>query len=205
MTLMKSSRTIRGICNRNAKRLMVLVAANLCVHAAAYAAESRTCHRWLERIVQHSSYPEAKGSALRSTVSVLSSDPWAVASMGEAEKMKAIQCLLGAENDLRPAAFSGATRPDISQTFAPARVNLAALYAVSYIYTGHYDHAGAVALRGDDASYTDAMGNYVTKERAIHRAYRAYRTWFAKVRQIGLAKSEQLGLRPLHGTGLRWY
>jgi len=62
-----------------------------------------------------------------------------------------------------------------------------------------------VALRGEDASYTDSSGNYVTKANAIHKAYKAYREWFTKVRQIGLASAQQSGLQPLAGTGLRWY
>ena len=118
--------------------------------------------------------------------------------MTDTEKVKAIECLLEAENDLRPAAFSGATRFDISQTFAPARVNLAALYAVSYVYSGHYDHAAAVALRGDDASYTDSSGNYVTKASAIHKAYQAYRAWFAKACPMGGLTNAQ------HADGISW-
>lgn len=131
-------------------------------------------------------------------------DPWEVASLTQAQKLKAIQCLLGAEHDLRSAAFSGGYRPDVSQLFAPVRVNLAALYAISYIYNGRYDHADAVALRGDDAWYSDS-GLYATKTRAIHKAYRAYRAWFAKVRGMGLANAQRAALQPLDGTGLRWY
>jgi hypothetical protein len=94
---------------------------------------------------------------------------------------------------------------DISQTFAPPQVNLAALYAISYVYSGHYDHAGAVALRGDGASTTDSSGNYVTKPAAIRKAYNSYRAWFAKVRQLGLACANEKGLQPLEGSGLTWY
>lgn len=207
MTPMTSSRTTRSI--RSSRRILALVVVSLGLHAMAYAEDSPTCRQWLERVAQEPKHVQAKGAALGSgpagTVVGPSSDPWEVATMTETEKLKIIQCLLGAENDLRPAAFSGATRFDISQTFAPARVNLAALYLVSYIYSGHYDHAAAVALRGDDASYTDSSGNYVTKPDAIHKAYQAYRAWFAKVRQIGFAKAQQAGLQPLEGTGLRWY
>jgi hypothetical protein len=133
------------------------------------------------------------------------SDPWSVASLSEAKKLQAIECFLTVENDLRPAAFGGAVRFDVSQTFAQPHVNLAALYAISYIYSGRYDHAAAVALRGEDASYTDSSGNYVTKPSAIHKAYKAYREWFTKVRQLGLARAQEAGLQPLEGSGLRWY
>jgi len=117
-----------------------------------------------------------------------------------------MRCLLEAENDLRPAAISGAVRLEVSQTFAPAQVNLAALYAISYIYTGRYDHSAAVALRGEDASSTDSRGSYVvTNASAVHRAYKAYRAWFTKVQQQGLAGAQKSGLQPLDGSGLRWY
>ena len=119
--------------------------------------------------------------------------------------MEAIECLLGEDNDLRPAAFGGSVRLEVSQTFAIPTANLAALYAISYIYSGHYDHAAAVALRGDDASFTDSNGNYVTKASAIQKAYKAYRAWFVKVREMGLASAQKSGLQPLEGTGLSWY
>jgi hypothetical protein len=175
----------------------------------AHSEDSPTCRQWLEKVAQAPKHVHAKVAAPEGSPTAaivgLSSDPWDVASLSEPEKLNAIECLLGAENDLRPAAFSGVTRFDISQTFAPAQVNLAALYAISYIYSGHYDHAAAVALRGDDASHTDSSGNYVTKASAIHKAYKAYRAWFAKARQMGLANAQKSGLQPLEGTGLRWY
>jgi hypothetical protein len=119
--------------------------------------------------------------------------------------LKGIGCLLAAESDTNPAAFSGSIRFDISQTFAPAKVNLAALYAISYLYTGNFDHAAAVALRGEGASFTDSRGNYVTKGSAIHKAYLAYRTWFKKVQAVGLTEALHSDLQPLRDTGLSWY
>ena len=163
----------------------------------------------MEKIIERPKHVQAKGLVSgrgpTAPIAAPSADPWDVASFSEAEKLNAIQCLLGAENDLKPAALSGATRFDVLQIFAPARVNLAALYTVSYIYTGRYDHAAAVALRGEDASYTDSTGNYATKASAIHNACRAYRVWFTKVRQRGLVSAQRAGLQPLDGTGLRWY
>lgn len=208
MTSPRTTRSIRSR-NRSSRRILFLFVLGLGLHTTAYAEDSPACRRWLDEVAQEPQHVQKKkanvGSGQAGAVVRPSSDPWEVASLPEAEKMKAIECLLSAENDLRPAAFSGATRFDISQMFAPARVNLAALYAVSYIYSGHYDHAAAVALRGDDASYTDSSGSYVTKPSAIHEAYKAYRAWFVKVRQIGLVKAQRAGVQPLAGTGLRWY
>jgi hypothetical protein len=202
---MTSSHITRSI--RSTRLLAVLLVVNVGLHATAYGEGTPRCRQWLEKVTEHPTHAQAKGVEPQSSAgpSTLSSDPWAIASLTDTDKVAAIECLLGAENDQRPAGFSGATRLDISQTFAPARVNLAALYLISYMYSGHYDHAGAVALRGDDASYVDGKGNYVTTPSAIRRAYRSYRVWFAKVRRIGLAKAQQAGLQPLEGSGLRWY
>ena len=194
---------------RSSKRLLAVFVVSLGLHTMAHAQDSPGCRPWLEKVTEAPNHVQKKGvesgGGSREPSVAPSVDPWNITSLSEEEKLKAIQCFLDAENDLKPAAFSGATRFDVSQTFAPARVNLAALYAISYIYTGHFDHAAAVALRGEDASYTDSSGNYVTRPSAIHEAYRAYRAWFAKVRPIGLGKAKQSGLQPLDGTALRWY
>jgi hypothetical protein len=170
----------------------------------AHAEGSPKCRRWIAEVTKG----DAGGSeAKKGTTSLLvpEPDPWGVASLSEAEKLQAIECFLTLENNLEPAAFGGAVRLDVSQTFASPHVNLAALYAISYVYSGHYDHAAAVALRGEGASTTDSSGNYVTKPAAVRKAYISYRAWFAKVRRLGLARSQQQGLQPLEGSGLTWY
>ena len=177
--------------------------------ASAQAQMPSRCDRWLDKVAQSPSRgqslsPEEYRFSI-SSIDAWPSDPWGVASFSEADKMEAIECLLTAENDMRPAAFSGVVRLEISQTFAQAHVNIAALYAISYIYTGRFDHAGAVALRGEGASYTDHNGNYVTRVSAIHRAYKAYRRWFQQVRQHGLGTAHASADLPLDGSGLRWY
>jgi len=189
---------------------IVVIASGLPVMGKAKT--TPTCGRWVDKVAQGPKHAQSGQSApgggsigTIGTIDFVSTDPWGVASLTEAEKLEAIQCLLGAENDLRPAAFGGVTRLDVSQLFAPVRVDLAALYAISYIFTGRFDHADAVALSGERASASDHLGNYVTRRDAIHRAYRAYREWFAKVRQVGLANAHESGLQPLEGSGLRWY
>lgn len=195
--------------------LFAVMLACLWPHEMAYASESPTCGQWLERVVQDPKPASAKESALAKAsveaevaalfASPRQSDPWNVASLTEADKLNAIQCLLAEENDLRPGAFSGVTRLDVSQLFAPTRANLAALYAISYVYSGRFNHASAIALGGDNASHSDAHHLYVTNASAVHKAYRAYRIWFSRVRQMGLAGAQQAGLQPLDGTGLHWY
>jgi len=205
---MKSSHITRSI-QRSSNLLLAIVVIASGLPVMGKAKTTPTCRRWLDKVAQSPKHAESGQSELRGgsigTIDFVSTDPWGIASLTEAEKLDAIQCLLGAENDLRPAAFGGVTRLDVSQLFAPVHVDLAALYAISYIFTGHFDHGDAVALRGKHASASDHLGNYVTRRDAIHRAYRAYREWFAKVRQVGLANAHESGLQPLEGSGLRWY
>jgi hypothetical protein len=202
MMPMTSSRTTRSI-RKISFHLAVLFF--LVINIMAHAQSSSGCRRWIAKVTKggQSSTSESKKSP--TPLLVPEADPWDVASLSEAEKLQAIECLLTLENDVRPAAFGGAVRMDISQTFAPPHVNLAALYAISYIYDGRFDHAAAVALRGKGASTTDASGNYTTRAVAIHKAYRAYRAWFAKVRKLGTASAHAAGLEPLAGSGLMWY
>jgi hypothetical protein len=84
-------------------------------------------------------------------------------------------------------------------------VNLAALWTISYIYTGDFNHSLAVALVGDDAASSDSNGIYVTKQVAVHRAFRAYRVWFEMVKKTALSKALAGNVDPLQGTGLSWY
>lgn len=191
--------------------LLAVMLACLWPHDMAYASESPSCGQWLERVARDVKPAPAKESAPAKApadaevAALFASDPWNVASLTETDKLDAIRCLLAEEHDLRPGAFSGVTRLDVSQLFAPTRANLAALYAISYVYSGRFNHASAIALRGDNASHSDARHFYVTNAGAVHKAYRAYRIWFSRVRQIGLARAQQAGLQPLDGTGLRWY
>jgi hypothetical protein len=173
------------------------------------AEDSRTCDQWLNFIANNPKHPKGRasksGDVSKIIAAVSSDDPWEIAPLADADKLEAIQCLLTAENDQRPAAFGGVTRFDVSELFAMPPVSLAALYAISYIYSGHYNHAAAVALRGEDAGLTGSNGLYATRISAIHKAYASYRKWFDKVRQLGLANAQAAGLQPLEGSGLRWY
>ena len=132
-------------------------------------------------------------------------DPWNINRLSDSDRMVAIKCFLGLEGDRRPASISGATQFETSQTFVQADVELAALYAVSYLYLGEYKHASAVALRGAGASSTDSLGRYKTRRAAVRKAFRYYRQWFERVQRVGLSEARSGQLRPLEGSGLEWY
>lgn len=170
------------------------------------------CSRWYARIV-HADQNGNKSSDTKNgdlTEKVLQmnasseSDPDGVKALSERESLAAIECLLKMEGNTNPASIGALTRLDISQLFAPAPANLDALYYISYLYSGNWKHAAAVALRGPGCN-EERNGLYVTRERCIRQAYAAYRAWFTKVRSMGLGGARQAGLQPLDGTGLRWY
>jgi hypothetical protein len=148
---------------------------------------------------------ETDRSTLQSIAGEAMTDPWKVSSLSDKNKLDAIQCFLSAEGDKRKALIGGVTRYDVSQTFALPDVELAALYAISYIYTGRYDHASAIALRGSGAYISDKTGDYVTSDEAVKRAYSAYREWFNRLHTIGFTAAKSANLQPLDGTGLSWY
>lgn len=49
----------------------------------------------------------------------------------------------------------------------------------------------------------DGEGNRNSR-RAIKKAYKYYREWFAEVKKIGLAKAREKGLDPLNDKDVYW-
>jgi hypothetical protein len=121
--------------------------------------------------------------------------------------LAAMSCFLSLENRTEYASVGGPTWAGVSQFFvARVPVNLAALYYISYLYTGNWKHGNAIALRGEGAdSYEGSLRLYVTRPDAVRKAYGSYRRWFEKVKQLGLAGAREQKLDPLEGTGLWWY
>jgi hypothetical protein len=132
-------------------------------------------------------------------------DPDHVSDLTEPEIIAAMGCLLALEDNTQKASFTGVTWAGVSQLFAWAPVNVAALYYVSYLYTGNWKHGDAIALRGPGASSDDSRALYVTNQEAVHKAYASYRHWYEQLKRIGLRNAREQKLDPLEGTGLRWY
>jgi hypothetical protein len=107
------------------------------------------------------------------------------------------ECLLALEGNKNRARFSGATRHDVSQLFAPATVDIAALYYISFLFTQKWDHADAVAI-------VDKEGRINTDE-SIKEAFQAYREWFKEVKKLGIHKARERGIDPFAGKNIRWY
>ena len=86
---------------------------------------------------------------------------------------------------------------NVSQNFAPASIEVAALYYISFLYTQKWDHASAMALR-------DEHGD-IDKPEAVRRAFRSYRKWFDEVKRVGLFEAREMKLEPLKDTQVDWY
>lgn len=108
-----------------------------------------------------------------------------------------VQCLLDLKGAVHKSKIVGATRPDTSQVFESATVEIAALYYISYLFTGDWGHAGAAVL-------VDERGAWNTDE-SIQKAYKAYQAWFKNVKKISLKKARNQKLNPLKGSGVSWY
>ena len=202
----------------------VLVCLALTVRAQGTAMEpvkdhAQVCQLWESRVDSKMKIKEGaalKGKPMASASSHVpnmalppnggvTSDPDGVKELSEQEAFDAISCLLNMENNVHQSRFGTYVQPQVSQFFAPAPSNLAALYYISYIYTGDWQHAGAVALRGQGVEAFNSRGEYLTRSEAVAAAYKAYRKWFAEVKRIGLQKSREAGLNPLSETGMEWY
>jgi len=139
------------------------------------------CTKWLSKVV-----PDMQDGTLH--VDPMPSDH---------EIIEAIGCLLQLEGDKRPARFGGVTRPEVSQILPTTTIELAALYYISYLYDGHWQHADGVALWN--------RKGVINPPGSVETAYVAYRKWFEKVKKIGLEAVRKENLEPLKGTGLYWY
>ena len=116
---------------------------------------------------------------------------------GDAEVLVAMQCLLRHQGNKRPARFGGVTKPEVSQLLPTPSVELASLYYISYLFTMDWEHGDGIALWNREG--------VINPSGSIDTAYLAYKTWFERVKSMGLAEARKQRLNPLEGTGLHWY
>ncbi len=112
------------------------------------------------------------------------------------ETLVAIECLLALQGEKGEASFWGATHMRSSATSGPCGIEVAALYLISYLYSGNWRHGDVVALESDN---DEIEGNLV-----VAAAFDAYRDWFAVVKRIGLKHARIDGFHPLDCTGIYW-
>jgi hypothetical protein len=115
----------------------------------------------------------------------------------DAQILQAISCLLKLEGRKTASKLRGATRFDVSQGFAPASVEVAALYYISFLYFQKWDHAGAIALQDHEGQ--------IDKPEAVSQAYKSYKKWFEQVKKVGWSRARKMKPRPLADTTVHWY
>ena len=119
-------------------------------------------------------------------------------NLSEADKLKVMECLIKQKGNRIPY-FGTILKDNISQIFAPARLEVVALFQMSYLFYGENKFASAVVLvdnKKDDDFNSKA---------SINSAYRSYQKWFGKIKKIGFEEARKQKLDPLEGSGVRWY
>lgn len=112
--------------------------------------------------------------------------------------IEGIACLLKLKGKTYSSEFSVFTDGGISNSSrrpSPS-VEVLALYSISYFYHQDWKHAYSIRL------YENGKKN---KKSTIKKAYKAYQSWFEKVKEIGLEEARKQKLDPLAGSGVRWY
>jgi hypothetical protein len=133
-------------------------------------------------------------------------DPDNVRSLNNTEILQAMGCLLALKGRRGPSRFAGVTNPDISQFAGRASIEVAALYYITYLFKGTFDHADAFVILNDrKPPAKDENGALLTRPEDASHAFQFYLRWFKEVRKIGVSAARQQHLDPLNGTPLRWY
>ncbi|MBX7060697.1 MAG: hypothetical protein K1X52_03500 [Pyrinomonadaceae bacterium] len=166
-------------------KVIVLVSVFLCFSSSVHALD---CTYWWGK-----ADPEIKtdGPAIDETVS--------------ANVIAGIECLLKLEGRKRRGIRFG-SKPEVSQRVPMASVEVNALYTISELFYGSDAFATAVALIGVPPQLSGEFGTLVfNSDEDTAKAFRSYRKWFQRVKEIGLKESRHCRLDPLANSGVRWY
>lgn len=182
--------------------LIVLV----CIVGGAFASDDflmtkascNSCDKWHSKVDPEIAFDEPSKSLEKKEKATDALTISMSAKFSDAQEFfKAAECLLKLEGRSKKARIFGATRSDVSQTFDSARIDVAALYYISYIFYERWDHAGAIALLDEHNNLDD--------DEIVKRAFSSYRKWLAKVRELGLESARRKKLDPLADSGISWY
>jgi hypothetical protein len=117
-------------------------------------------------------------------------------NLSDSETLKIMECLLNQKGNKTP--FWGVTLNNrVSQTFGPSPLEVVALFRISVLFSQNKDFANAIVLVYDDEK--------LNTSKAIKIAYKSYRKWFKKVKEIGLEEARKQKLDPLSGSRVSWY
>ena len=162
--------------------LLVIIFISIC---SVYEAAAQDCNYWNATV-------GVKGSNLRRGDKD-EKDP--------ANIMEGIECLLKLEGDKSRGAFGGTTSLSTAAPMPSSTVEICALYYISVLFYGKYNHASAVVLRYRNFEENQSFNS----DEAVEIAYKSYRKWFEKVKEIGLENARKQKFDPLECSGVRWY
>lgn len=111
--------------------------------------------------------------------------------------LKGISCLLGLEGNRSDGLFGGAIKTRVSQVFPKATVEVCALFYISYLFYGDWEHADGIAL--------SEHGQKFQSDKTIKKAFAFCRKWLETVKKIGLEEARKRKLDPLTGSNIHWY
>ncbi|MCZ2391517.1 MAG: hypothetical protein LC113_10625 [Acidobacteria bacterium] len=122
-----------------------------------------------------------------------------------ANVMTGIECLLKLEGRKDQGVRFGST-PGGSQRVPIASVEVNALYTISELFYGDDASAGAIALIDVPPQVSGEFDTLVfNSDATVAKAFRSYRKWFERVKEIGLTQARRSLLDPLANSGVRWY
>ena len=144
--------------------------------------ESTDCARWLKLI---------DSSAGKSSGAINFPIP-------ENEKLAAMECFLQSEGNQFPSRIQMTMSHNGAWLLPPPTIEIAALYYyVTYMFEEKWDHAFGIAL-WDKKDEINPPG-------AGQEAYRCYREWFGKLKELGFAEVRKQGLGPLDDCSVQWF
>jgi hypothetical protein len=110
---------------------------------------------------------------------------------------KGIARLLKLEGNKTKGLFSGATNDRVSHIFPESTVEICALYYISYLFYGDWEHANGIAL--------GKKNRVINPPQTVKEPFTSYRKWFREIRRIGIERARSRKMEPLACSGISWY
>lgn len=155
------------------------------------------CSYWQAKVNPSIKLPKnADGTDQKNPTVELSFD-FDISEKDSEKLLEAAECLLKLKGKTSSSNLSTVFGLGHSSRLPSPTVKVAALYYISALYYKKWRHANGIMLIDND-------GKRNTKE-SVEAAYKAYQSWFEKVKEIGLEEARKQKLDPLAGSGVSWY
>lgn len=115
----------------------------------------------------------------------------------ENERLAAMECFLQSKGNLTSLSTGDQHEFQRRNVSTAPTIEIAALYYVTYMFEEKWDHAGGIALWNKKAE--------INPPGSVQEAYRCYREWLVKLKELGLAEVKKQGLGPLDKSSVQWF